>query len=513
MKRPLVGVCLFFCLGILVANYTNIPFSFFWLVAFSILVFSCIFLRKKLISDILVYCAVFFIGAAVFENSQILPTNHINKYLHYKGRVVSLKGVVYTSPIDQRVYFGKKKSFELSVEEIKLRDTWRKVRGKILVNLYQEKELFYADELILEGKLYRVPNFNISEKFNYRKHLKRKGIYGILSIGKTGKVVVIAKKYANPVKQLAYKTKEALKSKIYKYMPDLEAKILKAIILGERQDIPKNLNSIFIQTGTAHILAISGLHIGIIAFIILVLLKVFRIPRKPRYMLIILFLIIYTFITGARVSVIRSALMIAIILLGILFEREANIYNSLSFAALLILAYNPNQLFAIGFQLSFLSVISIFYFGYKIQDFLFKIIHTNSKIAKAAIRSFSISSGIWLGILGVIAFYFNIIAPVTVLANLFVIPLITIIIALSFSVILSGFVLPFLAPFFAVTTKVSISILIRLIYSFSKAPGAYFYIKDFSIFWLLVYYSVTIGLFNIERLLKLTKLTRYDKLR
>ena len=513
MKRPLVWVCLFFSLGILVASCTNIPFSFFWLIAFSILVFSCIFLRKKSISDILVYCAVFFIGAAVLGNSQVLHTNHINKYLHYKGRVVSLKGVIHTSPIDQRVYFGKKKSFELSAEEIKFKDTWRKVRGKILVNLYQEKKLSYADEIILEGKLYRVPNFNISEKFNYREHLKRKGIYGILSIGKAGKVVVIAKKYANPVKKLAYRTKEALKSKIYKYMPDLEARILKAIILGERQDIPKNLNNIFIQTGTAHILAISGLHIGIIAFIILVLLKVFRIPRKPRYIIAILILGVYVFITGARVSVIRSALMITIILLGILFEREANIYNSLSFAALLILAYNPNQLFTIGFQLSFLSVVSIFYFGYKIQDFLLKKIHTNSKIAKVAIRSFSISSGIWIGILGVIVFYFNIIAPVTVLANLFVIPLISIIIALSFSVILSGFVLPFLAPFFAATTSFSIAILVKFIYLLSRAPGAYFSIKNISIFWIIGYYVVIIALFNLESLLKLTKFGRYDKLR
>ena len=513
MKRPLVGVCLFFCLGIFLANCVNIPFSVYCSFTFLALVSSLIFLKKKTISNIFIYLAVFLIGALIFKNYQILPTGHINKYIRYKGRVVSLKGTVHTYPIIRRTSFGKKRSFELSVEEIKLRDSWRKTRGRVLVNVYQDREFSYADELILEGKLYRVPNLDISEKLNYREYLKKKGIYGILSLGKNGKISIIGKRYINPIKHIAYKGKEAIRKKLYDYFPNLEANILKAIILGERQDIPRGLNDIFIQTGTAHILAISGLHIGIIAFILLVFLKALRIPQKPRYIFAIAILIIYTFVTGARVSVMRSALMITVILVGILLERQTDIYSSLSFAALVILACNPNQLFEIGFQLSFISVISIFYFGYRIQDFLFRLIHNNSKIIRLVIRSFSISLGVWIGILGIIAFYFNIIVPVTVLANLFIIPIISIIIALSLSVVSSSFILPFLSPFFALTTQLLISILIRFVYCFSKVAGAYFYIKDFTIYWVIAYYLLIIGLFNARALLKLTKFVRYDKLR
>jgi len=513
MRRPLVEGCLFFCLGILVANFAHIPFFIYYIFALISLVSSLIFLRKGLISNILIYSTIFFIGAIIFKNSQILPPNHINKYIKSKGTIVSLKGSIYTDPIIRQTNISKKISFELSVEEIKIKSAWQKICGRILVNVYQDRIFSYADELTLKGKLYRVPNFDISKKLNYRQYLARRGIYGILSISKRDEILVTGKKYANPIKALAYKAKEAMREKIDYYVSGLEANILKAIILGERQDIPRDLKNIFIQTGTAHILAISGLHIGIITFILLVFLKVFRIPKKPRYIFTILILVIYTFITGARASVIRSALMITVILVGILFEREIDIYNSLSFAAIAILAYNPNQLFDIGFQLSFISVISIFYFGYRIQQYLFKLIHNNSKIIGLIIRSFSISLGVWIGVLAIIAFYFDIIVPITILANLFVIPLISIIIALSFSVILSGFLLPFLSSFFAVTTKFLVAVLIRFTYLFSKIPGAYFDIENFTIYWIIIYYLVIIGLFNVKGLLELTKLSKYDKLR
>ena len=140
------------------------------------------------------------------------------------------------------------------------------------------------------------------------------------------------------------------------------------MILGDRSKIPSGLRSLFIQTGTMHILAISGLHIGIVAFILDLLLKALRIRRRLRFSAIILLLVFYCLLTGARPSVIRATIMAIVLLAGFLLRRENQISHSLALAGLIILIANPRQLFNLGFQLSFLSVISIVYFSPVIKN-------------------------------------------------------------------------------------------------------------------------------------------------
>ena len=108
-----------------------------------------------------------------------------------------------------------------------------------------------------------------------------------------------------------------------------------------------------------HIIAISGFNVGIVVFTVLFLLKVLRIKRKYRYLLAIPILFIHMCAVGAQASVVRATLMAVVVLIGYLLERDTDIINSLSLAALIILGYNPRQIFDIGFQLSFVSLLGI----------------------------------------------------------------------------------------------------------------------------------------------------------
>ena len=155
---------------------------------------------------------------------------------------------------------------------------------------------------------------------------------------------------------------------IVKNLSPFSAGILNALILGDRQDLSSYLLDILMNLGTIHIIAISGFNVGIVAFIILLILKIIKIPRKPRYILTILLLIVYCILTGASPPVMRATVMAIIFLCAYFFEREVNIYNSLSLATLIILAVNPWQLFEISFQLSFLSVVSIVWLSPKIKS-------------------------------------------------------------------------------------------------------------------------------------------------
>ncbi|MBM3251432.1 MAG: ComEC/Rec2 family competence protein, partial [Candidatus Omnitrophica bacterium] len=282
-----------------------------------------------------------------------------------------------------------------------------------------------------------------------------------------------------------------------------ESSLLRAMLLGERRDIPVYINDIFIQTGTIHILAISGLNIGIIAFIILIFLKVIRLPRRLRYILTIIFLFLYVFITGSPVSVIRATIMFIVFLSGFLFERESDIFNSLALSCLLILGFNPNQLFDIGFQLSFISLLSIVTFGRKIETQIYKIFPKKNRILSFFWSSNAVSLAAWLGVLGIIAFNFNIITPLAIIANLFIVPFMIVVSALGLSFVAVSLIFPALGFIFANSASLSLFILVKFTYLLSKLPGAYFYLPPLPLFLIFIYYALLLGLFNLHNLMSI----------
>jgi competence protein ComEC len=166
----------------------------------------------------------------------------------------------------------------------------------------------------------------------------------------------------------------------------------------------------------------------------------------------------YCFITGSSNPVVRATVMGIMFLLGFFIKREANIYNILSFAALAIIFFRPNQLFDIGFQLSFVSVISIVFFYPKLSAF-FKVDSCKAKAIKFLLEGLLVSFSAWLGTLWLVAYYFKIFSPVTVLANMF----------------FGLFFLP-LAGLFASCLQPAVALLLYLNNLFLKLPGAYWYL-------------------------------------
>ncbi|MFH1655770.1 MAG: ComEC/Rec2 family competence protein [Candidatus Omnitrophota bacterium] len=496
MRRPLVGICIFFILGIGLAKFISVPFHFILILASAS--FICSFLFLKFNFNFFIFISFFLLGICIFENSEILPFHHIQKYIDYRGKHVVVKGIVDSDPIVKNSNYGHKTSFVFDAKEIKRYNKWRKTQGKVLVNSFQKQEFFYGEELVLEGKIYKVPQFAISEKFDYREYLRRKYIFGILSVKNTSPVEIIDKRSGNPIKKFSFRIRNKLRKQINNYFPSLESGLLRAMILGERQDIPKFIREIFIQTGTIHILAISGLHIGIIAFIILIFLKVLRVPRKPRYIITMLFLVLYVFITGSRVSVVRATIMFIILLGGFLFEREININNSLALACFLILGSNPNQLFDIGFQLSFISVFSIVNFSPKIEGCIYKIIPKKKGILFFILRSISVSLAVWLGVMGIIAYNFNILTPITILANLFIIPFMIIVLGLGTCFLFISLIFPSIAFIFANSSLASLFVLVKFTYFLSRLPGAYFFLPVFPLYFVYIYYFLLLSVFILS---------------
>jgi competence protein ComEC len=495
MRNPLVGLCIAFCLGIISATSFKIPFLILYLLILLPLISSIIFLKQNTKFNILILCVSFFLGATVLKNSQILPNCHIAKLIPYKSDSVFLIGVIDNDPI----YQGEKVSFILKAEKLRINETWLKTCGKVLIRSFRNNGFSYGDRLFLRSKLYRPFSFSKGE-FNYRNYLRHQGIYLILSVKKGSMVKQLDKNVGNSLKSFAFRIRHKMREAIVKNLSPFSAGILNAIILGERQNLSAHTRDVLVYSGTVHIIAISGLHLGIVAFIILLILKIIKIPRKPRYILTILLLIVYCMLTGANTPVMRATIMAAMLLLGYFLEREGNIYNALSLAALIILAVNPWQLFEVSFQLSFLSVISIVLLSPKIKSMFPEKLNKIPWIG-FLISIFSVSFAAWLGLLPLIAYYFGILSPITILANMIIVPYMTIIVASGFSLALIGVLIPSLSPIFAASNELFISILFKINSFLIAIPGAYFKLPSISFAYVLLYYALLISVFNLLKFL------------
>jgi competence protein ComEC len=159
-----------------------------------------------------------------------------------------------------------------------------------------------------------------------------------------------------------------------------------------------------------------------------------------------------------------------------MLKREPDIYSSSALAALFILLINPQELFNISFQLSFACVLSIAYLYPKIKSLL-GIEFLKIRYLRMLVEGCLVSFSAWIGTLGFIAYYFKIFSPVTVLANIFIVPLATLITLCGFSLVFISLICPPLAKFFASASELVVTLLLSLNSLLVKLPGAYFYLS------------------------------------
>jgi competence protein ComEC len=359
------------------------------------------------------------------------------------------------------VFKNGRTSFLFQTEEAQFNNVRFRTCGDILVYVKGNLSLEYGQELILGGNLYRpyyLRRGNISLVMNARvMHFsnaseKNRGFF---------------------LKRFAFYLKRKIENIIFQYLPSVPASILDAMLLGERKMLSPLINNSMIKSGTVHILVVSGFNTTLVALIIISILKLFRLSRRISFYITAPLLVIYCLMTGASSPVVRASIMAIVFMGAYLLKREADIYNSCAIAAGFILVVNPHQLFDIGFQLSFVSVLSIVYLYPKLKSFLFRD-GPKVKYVRIFVEGFLISLSAWLGTMGFIAWYFKIFSPITVIANIFIVPLAALITLCGFALVAMGILCPVIAPVFASTNELLVIVLLNINAFLLKIPGAYF---------------------------------------
>jgi competence protein ComEC len=426
-QTPFVKFVIPLILGIVFKiNFPGINYCYLLPIAIlfiSILLFQVIRLAKNYIFNrlwsFLIFLLITIIGAQLVQIKQ-------NKIYLFDNKEYSFIATVIENPEEKE---NSVKTL-LKINAFKDSSSWRNPETKLITYFQKDSNLIdlkMGDQIIVKAYINEIKHSGNPYTFNYKEYLKFKEIYYQTYI-KIENFKLLKRNCGNRLISFTNNLRQKL-LRIYKTnkIRDNEFAVLSALTLGYKKDLTPELKESFSTSGAMHILAVSGLHVGII-FIILSKLLFFLECRKygriVQSTLIILILIFYAMLTGLSNSVIRATIMFIFICIGRMFTRQVNIYNTLSASAFIMLLYNPYSIMDVGFQLSYLAVISIVFF----QPKIYSLLNLRYKFPDYIWQLVSVAIAAQIATFPLTIHYFNQFPVYFILSNILIIPFVSIII-------------------------------------------------------------------------------------
>ena len=501
---PLLFIALSFCSGIFLSGFFKIPVLYPFLLSSVFLLAALYFSKKAALAHIGLYAAFLFLGAASYQNAHLLPPGHIYNLISEDPRKVIVGGMIADDPVADSTPYGIRTRFTLMVDRIKDGEAVLASTGLITVTDRSDppNRFSFADEVLLEGAISRPYGLKNPGLFDYARYLDIWNIYGILKVKRVIPVDPVnvpfrhsakRKGLVGKIKAAAYSVRGAVRGLLSRYVDEPYCGFLKAILIGDRSGLENAIKDDFVKTGTVHMIAISGLNVGLIAAILLMFFRLIRMPKRMCIILTVPIIIIYSFVAGSGAPIVRAVIIFCIASFGYLAGRQTDMMNSLSAAALIILLRNPKALFDPGFQLSFISVASMIAITPRINAIMkIKPPKNNSVIGRMksyAISGASVSVAAWIGTWPVVASYFNIISPVAIFANLVMVPMLSVLTALSMAFMLAAPMCSLVANFMGCSLETVTKGLFFVNHMFAGIPYSYFMIPAPSIAVTVLYYG------------------------
>lgn len=450
IKRPAVTILIGAIIGIIYGLYLKTGMAL-TVTLLGLLLFLIQKDKKKLICFLYKrrkIILIFFISTIILILYTISVNNKYEKFYNKIPENIRTIATVVGEAKETEYYY----SYEIKINQ---------KRFIMYVKKNNPEKLKYGMEIILEGKYIEPTEDRNYKGFNYKEYLKTKKIYGSF---KAEKISVIKENNVNFILRISNNTRNKVIEIAKKILPQQTSSLLIGILIGERQYISEDITENFSKSSLSHILAISGSHISYIIIGITFILTKSRTSKKGMYIITILSLIFFIFITNFSSSVIRACIMGIIVLFAKIVYRKPDILTSISVSLLIILIDNPFAIKDIGLQLSYLGTIGIVYLNKPIANFLEK--YMKKKIAK--MLAITISAQIM--VLPVTVINFNNISTVFIISNIIAAPLTGGIILLGYANVLIGVISLDIAKIIAILTHSFVQLLIWTAELTAKIP-------------------------------------------
>ncbi len=512
MNRPLVSVAIAYAAGLLLAHMFHAPLPALLTAAFLLLV---LVLVLKKFRQWLIWPLLALLGWSNFavRTSDLAPDD-LRTLQAEQPALARVRGTLLETP-SLRIYLRDEDRVErmiaaVRVTEIRTGNEWHSASGEIITTTpgVLGNNYFTGQRVEISGVLAR-PDLPVAEGiFDYRSYLEKLGIFYTLKTQSTndwrlGENPVTTPPYSARFIRWAQQTLS-----IGLDPEDTSTQLLLAMTLGQKTALNDEVSEPFMQSGTMHIFAISGLHIALIAGILLAVLRVVQVPRIACGLVVLPLIWFYTAATGWQPSAIRSTIMTSVIIIGWMLKRPSNLLNSLAAAGLIILVWEPEQLFQASFQLSFFVVLSIALFSPPLEKIRDRAMQIDPLLPREMLprwrqwletplrwltTSLTTSMAAWLGSLPLTAYYFHIFSPVTLLANLVIVPLSSFALMANLGGILCGTWLVWLTEIFNNAAWFFMWLMVWLSEAFTKIPGAWMNVPAPSLTVIAIYFAILVG--------------------
>ncbi len=414
-------------------------------------------------------------------------------------RPVTLVGTAGSDPEERP---GGRVTFFLKAASAQERGGTAAVTGEVAVTLGPDAArsvpLDYGDGVRLTGQLTTPEDATNPGAFSWRNYLARRDVYCELEVKRPGAAVMLGGGSPNPFGRLAWQVRKRALWAIDSSLPPETAAVLSGILIGRRVDLPPGLLADFVHTGTVHILASAGLHVGILAFWLERLLQKLTLPRKLQAVLLIAALLLYALVCGGRPAVVRAVLMAALYFGAALFEREPDAPTAVGAAALIILVGQPTALLEPGFQLSFLTIATLAvtmpawngFWRPRLSQIKPPWLH---KSTEWAVDGFGLSLLAQLGALPITASAYSEVSLTAWIANALVVPLLFVLIPVGFAGIVLWTVSHALGAWVLALAGWGVKLIARVVTMLGELPWAYFALPPPPLPLVLLFYALVYG--------------------
>lgn len=473
---PFLRLLLPFSVGILIQWYIGIALYLIVTLLLIVLVFviGFTFISIKNKYRLQTLEAILFFIAMIVLGLFLTHKNDESKNTNWYGKAYKPNDFILIR-IDEPV-IEKNKSYKANayVEGIIKNDSLIKTQGKIIVYFAKDSAaglLNYGDKILIHKNIQTIKNSGNPGSFNYQRYASFQQLFHTIFL-KEKDWVKTNERQVSWFKQFIFSAREKILDILKKNIGDNkdELGIAEALLIGYTNDLDNDLVQAYSNTGVVHVIAISGMHLGLIYVMLVWVFGKLPFIKKSKIIQVVLILSclwLFSLLTGASASVLRSAVMFSCIAIGKNFFKQASIFNSLAASAFILLCYNPYYLWDVGFQLSYLAVIGIIVF----QKPIYNTIYIKNKYVNEVWKLVAISIAAQLLTFPICIYYFHQFPNLFILTNIIAVPLSSLILYLEIAMISLSWI-PFIGTWLGKLTQWLVWLMNKIILFVNDFPFA-----------------------------------------